>query len=78
MLIRDGLAVYEAIYQKSYRHAARRLAGTLATNGLSWSFRSETEAVDALERQADLDGVRIGIQAGSYHPGTRRLGDVIA
>lgn len=78
MLIREDRPMFEAIYQQSYRHCARRMAGSLASEGHLWAFRSETEAVAALELTAERDGVRIGIQAGTYPRGTRKRGSTIA
>lgn len=68
-LIREGALVFEAIYQESYRHNARRLSGNV---GEHWA--TEAQAISALTRQA---GGSITIQAGKYPPGTRRQGQIL-
>lgn len=78
MIVRGKEPYFEAVYEQSYRHSARRLAGSLASEGHLWLFRDEAEAVAALERQAAQDGVQIRIQAGAYPRGTRQRGDIIA
>jgi hypothetical protein len=77
-LEREDALVFEAIYQPSYRYAARRLPGTLAPQGLLWAHENEGEAIRALERAAEVDGTSLTIQAGTYPRGTRRRDEVIA
>lgn len=74
-LTRDNVLVYEAIYQPSYRHVARRLAGPSAPSSYTWS--TEAAAIAALERAAERDGASITVQAGKYPRGTRRMGAVL-
>lgn len=74
-LIRDGVLVFEAIYQPSYRHNARRLAGGASQSPEMWV--TEAAAIAALERQAEQDGNAITIQAGKYPRGTRKMGQVL-
>ena len=59
-LIRDGKTVFEAVYQPSYRHTARRVCGP---RDLMWS--SQNDAVRALKHTAHNDGVSIDIEVRS-------------
>jgi hypothetical protein len=74
VLVRCGRQVFEAIYEPSYRHSARRL--DCSVDCVGWP--SEGDAITALERAARVDGCEITIQAGTYPRGTRRRGDVLA
>lgn len=77
-LEREGTLKFEAIYQPSYRHSARRLPGTRAAQGLLWAHDTENAAICALARAAEVDGTSLTIQAGAYPRGTRRSGETIA
>jgi hypothetical protein len=79
-LVRDGILVYEAIYQPSYRHNARRLDSALDLDGPCGGHHYPTESAAALaiERAAERDGADVTVQAGSYPRGTRRRGEVIS
>lgn len=74
VLERGGRQVFEAIYQPSYRHNARRL--DFSPDCVGWP--TEASAIAALERQAERDGTSCAIQAGKYPRGTRTHGQVIA
>lgn len=71
--IQGGLE-YEALYQPSYRHAAR----TIASSSPGGLWISEADAIDAIERAAIADGADVTVQAGAYPGGTRRRGDILA
>lgn len=74
MLIREGAAVYEALYQPSYRHTTRRLS-SLAESQM---WPTEAAAIMAIERAADNDGASVMVSAGTYPRGTRKRGEIFS
>ncbi len=74
MIVRGGETTYEALYQPSYRHSARRVPSSEPLN----TWKTEQQAVEALKRVAASDGSEIIIRAGKYHYNTRKHGEVIS